>query len=319
MKLNESTQEVTFSYEEAVDLSKQGLLDNRLIDYIENELGHKLPKNTLIRVETGKKGLQEELRGENLYAQAIKDTDAIIQSNDVYQKLYYGNNLEESYRRWCKPELFYYLELFTPQALEDIRAAAYPSMISFYEATRVRGEEVYRTPYLSFQDDIDPKGASNLREGRMMLSFYLNNNKQVVYTLSKVLEVYTEKDFKKKSWFEFAFQREKKITKKYVNSMPILKEVYENIKTGEKFYTLTEQLAGETALAQARNRVNNMNWFKTWSGRENNLANLSFEEKVMIVKKGKACITELHRSLLDIEGLSRTPDGCFSKIFDHDR
>lgn len=318
MKINGNTNEIIITLQEAKAFAEKGHISDKLITFFESQIGHKLPEDTLIRVETGKANLHERLTTEALFFHAIEETDAIIQSNDVYRKLYYGNNLEESYKRWCKPELFFYLELRQNQALEEIRAAAYPSAVSFHDSVRSskNSNEVYRTPYLSFQDTVDSKGLSLPKERNIMLSFYLNNNKEVKYTMSEIMETYTDKDLKKKPWNEFSFQREQKIAKK--NSMPILSETYLNIKTGEKVYSLTKQLMGESALASAKNRINNTAWFKTWSGRENNLANLSDSEKVTIVQNGRACIEILHQSLLDTSGLHRTPDGSLSKSFDHE-
>ena len=315
MKISEQTQEFTITFEELKIAAERNYKFSKVLEVVESQIGYKLNSETLLHVKTDQANIQERLQGEALYAKAVAEADTLIQSNDVYRQLYFGSNLEESYKRWCTPELFYYLELNTYQALEEIRAACYPAIVSYAHNTWVDGDKKYRTPYLSFKDSVDPHGNTIPREKNTLLSFYMVNNREVKISLSEVCETYTERDLGKKKWNEFAFQREKKIAKK--THMSYLADTFLNIKTGVKTYVMSEQLTGDAAPALGNYRTNK-DWYKTWEGSECNLDHLGDNEKAMIVEKGRACIHTLHQSLFDIKGLHRNPQGLYVKSYERE-
>lgn len=321
MIVDEKRGELSIGFDELLELEKNGHVSEEMVSFVEKEIGRKLrktgPLDFLKIVKTDAGDLPNEETIEEMYARSVKETDAIISGNEVYGKLYYGNNIQEGKDRWCKPELFYYLELDKERALAEIRAAAYPAVVSFFEAKRGKTSERvdWRTPYLSFQDRVDPKGMSLPSNGNVTMCFYLNNNKEVKFTLSKVLEAYSKGDFEQE-WHSFAFQRRKNLAGG--NKTPLLEDTFLNIKTGKSAYAISKQLMGEGTMANALNRIKNTAWFQTWSGPNCNLENLSSDEKQKIVDDGRACIKSLHECLLSTDNLHLTSDGMYSKVFEHE-
>lgn len=308
MQINDAKQEIILTYEELVELARQGFVSEHFLQTIEKEVGHNLKASTLKVVKTDAPGFMAETK-EQMYARTIKEKDAMIASNETYEKFYWITNLEATCKEWCTPELFDYLELDFQQAFSEVRAAAYPIIVSYNEKIFEDNGKYYRVPYLTFSDENASDGMSLLNEWDkpMVKSYYMNNNREVHSVTGEVVEKYDGEQFKNGGWGEFSKKRKQEIQKK--RNYSVLSGVFGNIKSKKNVCVMIKNLYTEDSIENP-NPLAKMNpeWFKTWE-KEKAFANASEAERQAIVEKGRAAIERMSECVMDLSNIRDTVDG----------
>lgn len=323
MVINEAKQEITLSFEELKNLVDKGLVADRFLLDVEFQLGHHINTgaSNLKIVKTDAQGFEARAESpEELYDRTIRERDAIIASNEIYEELYWITNVEESEKRWCTPELFDYLELDQKQAIAEIKAASYPILVSFSESTYQSSDgNMWRVPYIVFSDKNTSDGLYLMEypEKPMTRSYYMNNKREVNHVAGEIQEKYEASKFKStKEWLEFAKKRASSIKQKKKNKVSIRAVHFYNIKRKDSVCVLNEHLYSENYIETGKFLTkNNPDWYKTWPKERKAYDNLSEEEKQLIVEKGRNAIDELSRCVMDLSNLRRTVDGQISKDY----
>ena len=312
MRIDKEKQEVTLTISEIVDYKEKGLVSGDFLKEIENEMGR---KTALPTVKVGSAFKEDAL---DMYYTSIQNADAVVASNEVYEKIYYAANIEKDMGKWCTKELFEYLELEPERALKELKAAAYPMVVSYTESRRWKtGDALWRIPSITFLDRTDARGIKypkNVEKNAAAVLFYLNNRQEVKFSIGNVTETYSQKDLKGKDWHEFAVERERSGLVKKRFGMPLVYAEFENIKTGDKMCALVEQMFIGSKVEQMRDRIDGTAWYKTWKGTEKRSTFLTEAEKRHIIEKGRESIENLHNCIFDASNLRTTPDGRYARF-----
>lgn len=182
MRIDKEKQEITLTIAELIAYKEKGLVTNDLLKEIENAMGRTtaLPTSTLKVVKVDSAFKEDAL---DKYYTSIQKADAVVASNELYEKIYYSVNIEKDMKKWCTKELFEYLELEPERALMELKAAAYPMVVSYTESRRWRtGDALWRTPSITFLDRTDAHGVKypkNVEKNAAAVLFYLNNRQPI--------------------------------------------------------------------------------------------------------------------------------------------
>ena len=319
MQIDAKKGEISLKFEELDSLQKSGFISSDFIKTIENLMGRRSSYPSDLKV-VKTDAVPQENPTKEMYKVAVKETDKVISSNEDYKLLYFGNNLQEGYHRWGTTELFDYLELDPEQALAEIRAAAYPMVVSYWEANiQDKQGKSWRIPYLAFLDRTNSNGIdypNKIEDRDIVHLYYVNPNGKVAGVYGEVREFYTKKEMEGIDWEQFSRARKKEIDRKY--GMPFVSTHFVNIKTGEEAYAIVEQESLGNKIERMRNRLNGIEWYHVKDGTRRISDGISEIKKQSIVEKGRESMKELHKCVLDITSLQKTPDGQLSKIFEHD-
>ena len=325
MIINGDEEEITFSFSEFLDIVNEGFIAERLLLAIEAQIGYRIKppfKKAGSNVNTTKKGLfLGKETNEELLKRTVREKDAIIASNNIYNQLYWISNVEASYKQWCTPELFDYFELDVKQAFEELKAAAYPILVSYNEAIyESENGESYRVPYITFLDENKADGTTTVGNGKnvMARTYYMNNKREVNFLAGEIIEKHNLSKFKEKQeWYDYIRKRKRELSKKKNASR--ISGIFYNIKTGEATCFINEQVYSENYVENQRFLTKkNPDWYKVRRGIDREFDNVGGYEKQFIIEKGQEALDELSRSVMDLSNLRRTIDGRIAKNYDRE-
>ena len=321
MQIDAKKGEISLKFEELDSLQKSGFISSDFIKTIENLMRKRSSSPSDLKVvKTDAGPFPQENPTKEMYKAAVKETDKVIASNGDYELLYFTDNIKEGCNKWGTTDLFNYLELDPEQALSELRAAVYPTVVSYWEANiQDKQGKSWRVPYLAFIDRTDPNGIdypNKVEEKDFVHIYYLNCNGKIACSYGEIREIYKKTEIEGTDWEQFSCARKKEIKRMY--GMPFISSNFVNIKTGEELYVISEQHPFEDKIEKMKNRLKGIEWYHVKDGTRRISDDISEIEKQSVVEKGRFCIQEMHRCLLDTEGLQKTPDGKLAKIREYD-
>lgn len=149
----------------------------------------------------GKLPFEKNMPTEAMFQETVKVIDAKIASNCHFAARLFNQCIKYNARKdWCTPELMKAL-LMDPSYVDKLRAAMYPSMVSYCERIFTDGGKTYVVPYITIIDESkigENCGAMTCEKGMWNTTFYLNNNGGIGMMAGKVYQMYEVSDFSSK-------------------------------------------------------------------------------------------------------------------------
>lgn len=149
-------------------------------------------------VGDGKLPFERSMPTEAMFRETIRVIDEKIKSNITFRGRAFNECIKYNARRdWCTPELFKAL-LMDQSYVDKLRAAMYPSMVSYCERTFTDGGKTYMVPYITILDKStvgEKYGPLECEKGMRNTTFYLNNQGGIGMMAGKVYQMYDEADF----------------------------------------------------------------------------------------------------------------------------
>lgn len=198
--------------------------------------------------------MDKQMSKEERYKVAIEKKDSKIASSEVFQKASFPMMVENNYKKWCVPELFDYLSMGGEKALEELRAVAYPMMVSFNQESFISDEKTWMVPYITFSYNTGNlnNGTQTAEEGYgSTFSFYLNHKREVQIMRGKIVENYYEHDFHSKAdMLGYIRERRDKLDEK--NHTQTKRAYFLNIKLAEGVHAIIKNKGTEGNLERRK-------------------------------------------------------------------
>lgn len=133
-----------------------------------------------------------------MYAETVKTIDAKVVSKGTFEGRLFNQCIKYNARKdWCTPTLMRCL-LMDPSYVEKLRAAMYPSMVSYCERTFTDGGKTYMVPYITITDESNMGvkcGVAKCEKEMRSATFYLNKNGQISMMAGHIKQMYDVSDF----------------------------------------------------------------------------------------------------------------------------